>query len=267
VSLAGVPQGKITVPSAIWAIAHDREIVPAWENLAGGLTFFLHGKGEDLYAKWMPVTGAIDLGEESARLEWARPHTPVPEVLEVGHDNEGSWLVTRAIDAKNAVAPEWIAEPEVAVRAIGVGLRQLHERLPREECPFSWSRETRLASALSLIANRGVEREALHELHTNLSDEEIVEILTSWSTDDDLVVCHGDACAPNTLLDKSGLWCAHVDFGCLGVADRWADLSVASWSTQWNYGPGWERILYDAYEIEPVEEKIRFYRLLWDVSV
>src|SRR5690242_5385406 len=50
---------------------------------------------------------------------------------------------------------------------------------------------------------------------------------------DRLVVCHGDACAPNTLLGDDGGWSGHVDLGALGVADRWADLAVATWSLDW----------------------------------
>jgi kanamycin kinase len=80
------------------------------------------------------------------------------------------------------------------------------------------------------------------------------------------VVCHGDACAPNTLIDDSGACSGHVDFGHLGVADRWADLSIATWSLDWNYGPGWQHMLLDAYGVEPDEERISYYRLLWDLS-
>jgi len=83
---------------------------------------------------------------------------------------------------------------------------------------------------------------------------------------DKLVVCHGDACAPNTLLDDDGRWSAHVDLGALGIADRWADLAVTTWSTIWNYGPGWEDALLDAYGIEPDARRMRYYRLLWDVG-
>ncbi len=71
---------------------------------------------------------------------------------------------------------------------------------------------------------------------------------------DRLVVCHGDACAPNTLL------------GALGVADRWADIAVATWSTRWNYGPGWEDLLLDAYGIARDDEGTDFYRRLWDAT-
>ena len=41
-------------------------------------------------------------------------------------------------------------------------------------------------------------------------------------------------------LAADGRCSGQVDLGELGVADRWADLAVATWSTTWNYGPGWE---------------------------
>ena len=57
----------------------------------------------------------------------------------------------------------------------------------------------------------------------------------------------------------------HVDFGAMGVGDRWSDLAVASWSTTWNYGPGWEEALIEAYGVEPDWERLRYYRLLWQL--
>ncbi len=63
-----------------------------------------------------------------------------------------------------------------------------------------------------------------------------------------------------------GRWSGHVDLGELGVADRWADLAVATWSTTWNYGPGWEIPLLDAYGVPPDPPRTRFYRLLWDLG-
>lgn len=77
------------------------------------------------------------------------------------------------------------------------------------------------------------------------------------------VVCHGDACAPNTLIDHAGRWAGHVDLGGLGIGDRWADLAIATWSTEWNYGPGWEGTLLAAYGIPPDPERTRLYRALW----
>jgi kanamycin kinase len=83
---------------------------------------------------------------------------------------------------------------------------------------------------------------------------------------DRLVVCHGDACAPNTLITEDGRWSGHVDLGDLGVADRWADLAIASWSLAWNYGPGWDGLLLDAYGVAADPGRTRYYRLLWDLG-
>ncbi len=82
---------------------------------------------------------------------------------------------------------------------------------------------------------------------------------------DRLVVCHGDPCTPNTLIDADGRCSGHVDLASLGTADRWADLAVATWSTEWNYGPGWEDTFLQAYAIEPDPERTAFYRALWDL--
>ena len=81
---------------------------------------------------------------------------------------------------------------------------------------------------------------------------------------DRLVVCHGDACVPNTLVGDDGQWTAHVDLGSLGLADRWADLAVASENLDANFGPGHQPAFFAAYGIEPDEERIAYYRALWN---
>lgn len=43
-------------------------------------------------------------------------------------------------------------------------------------------------------------------------------------------------------------------------------LAVATWSTTWNYGPGREIPLLDAYGIAPDGDRIRYYRLLWELG-
>jgi aminoglycoside phosphotransferase len=93
-----------------------------------------------------------------------------------------------------------------------------------------------------------------------------LELLADIPPADRLVVCHGDACAPNTMLAPDGRSSAHADLGCLSVADRWADLVVATWSSEWNYGPGWEDKLLDAYGVTPDPDRTRYYRLLWELD-
>jgi hypothetical protein len=45
-----------------------------------------------------------------------------------------------------------------------------------------------------------------------------------------------------------------------------ADLAVSTWSTEWNYGPGWEDVLLAAYGVDPDPARTRYYRLLCDLG-
>jgi kanamycin kinase len=212
--IASAPTGPVEVPGLVRAFVRG-EPEAVWENELGGLTF----RDGDRYLKWNPLGSGVDLEDERARIAWAAPHTPVPEVLDVGRDDHGQVLVTRALAGRSAV----LGEPAVAARAVGEGLRAMHEALPVATCPWVW-------------------REG----------------------DDDLVVCHGDPCVPNTIVGDDGGWTGHVDLGRLGVANRWADLAVASENLDLNFGEGWQPLFFDAYGIARDEDRIHHYRALWN---
>lgn len=263
-TLAGPPTGRVRIPAAVRAIAGARAVVPVWRNEAGGLTFELAGAGGDrLFVKWAPAGGRWRLDAERPRLAWAGGFTEVPEVVDGGHDADGAWLVTRALPGTNAVTGRWRRRPELAVPAVAEGLRRWHDGLPVEACPFAWSAEDRVDAARRTA---GLDPGRWHAEHRHLSVGEALERIAAVPPIDRAVVCHGDACAPNTLLDDDGRCCGHVDVGRLGVGDRWADLAVASWSAEWNYGPGWGEVLVEAYGVAPDPVRSAYYRLLWDLT-
>lgn len=262
--LAGPPDQPVTTPEAVRRLIGARDSAVVWRNGEGGLTFRVEDSSGGFHLKWSPQTSSTNLLVESEKLAWAVNFTPVPRVLDAGEDADGTWLMTRTIGADNAVATRWQRDPRRATAALGRGLRSMHEALPVAPCPFSWSALQRrdavranYEAAAELVTHEWSQFADEHTRSSTLGDLAVVPL-------EDEVVCHGDACAPNTLLATDGSWVAHVDLGSLGVADRWADLAVMSWSADWNYGPGWESNIYDAYGIDPDIEKIRYYRLLWE---
>lgn len=243
--LASAPREPVAVPAAVRALAADDDVTPVWRNQLGGLTFRLVGAAGTRYVKWVAHgTPELDLAAEAERLAWATRYTAVPRVLGRGHDEDGAWLVTAALPGRSAVDPAWKARPDEAARAIGAGLRALHDSLPVDACPFSWSAQER-ADRLDAAAR---------------------ERLGPIPAVDRLVVCHGDACAPNTLVADDGAPAGHVDLGTLGVGDRWADLATASMSLGWNYAGDHEAAFFAAYGIAPDAERIAFYRHLWNLG-
>lgn len=242
-----IPSSSTPVPQKVRELAHGVPVVPVWHNELGGLTFRAHGPKGTRFIKFVPLNDETDAAAEAERLAWAAGFTPVPRVIEFGSNETHEWLVTAGLPGRSAVSPEWTARPAVAVAALGAGLRALHEALPVADCPFDWSVASRDARASA----RGI------LVPTSLRTPPPI---------DRLVVCHGDACAPNTLLDDEGRWSGHVDLGSLGVADRWADITVAAMSTEWNYGPGWSGAVLAAYGVAPDEERMAFYRELWNAT-
>jgi aminoglycoside phosphotransferase len=254
------------VPAPVAAVAAGRPAREVWENMLGGRTFEVGSGGARCFVKWTPAASGISLADEAARMAWAGAFTPVPRVIGQGADEAGSWLVTSPLPGQSAVMPRWQADPAAAVTAIGEGLRALHEALPARACPFSWMAADRLADARRRAGDGRIDPAGWDEEHRPLGTARALGLLADIPPADRLVVCHGDACAPNTLITEDGRWSGHVDLGELGVADRWADLAIATWSAGWNYGPGWERPLLDAYGVRPDPDRTRYYRLLWELG-
>lgn len=239
-----IPLEPVPVPPGVRALAGGATLTPVWLNRLGGVTF---RTDDDRYIRWDPQDPELHPAGEVARLLWAAGHITVPEVLAHGEDADNSWLVTAAIPGRSAVDPRWLADPATAVPAVGRGLRALHDALPARDCPFDWGVTARIEDA----ASRGIR---------------VPDALHTPPPVDRLVVCHGDACCPNTLLDDDGQPVAHVDLGALGRADRWADIAVAAMSTEWNYGPGWGDALVEAYGVAPDRVRMAYYRDLWNAT-
>ena len=239
-----IPTEPVDVPDVVLSLAGEAALEPVWVNELGGITF---RTDDGRFIKHGPRNAETTFAGEAERLAWAARFAAVPRVLTHGADASQEWLVSAAIPGESAVVPRWVAQPATAVRAIGEGLRALHDALPVDECPFEWSVPSRRANA----ERRGIR---------------VPDDLREPPPVDRLVVCHGDACSPNTLISDDGTWSGHVDFGALGTGDRWADIAVAAMSTEWNYGPGWDEALIHAYGVEPDHLRLAYYRDLWNAT-
>ena len=245
--ISGPPSADHPVPPAVRAAAGPAEIEGIWQNALGGVTYRI-GSGEQIrFAKWSPgcpPEAEGDLKTEAQRMTWAGKFIRVPEVLSCEEQADGQLLITAALHGHRAASSLGKSDPARSAHAVGHGLRQMHDALPIGACPFDWDLESRIQ---------------------HLPADQQAEFLDN-APELDLVVCHGDACLPNTIITDDHEFSAHVDLGMLGLADRWADLAIAAWSTEWNYGPGFEQYVYAGYGIEPDERKISFYRRVWDAA-
>jgi kanamycin kinase len=206
------------------------------------------------------------LRAESERMVWAAPYLPVPVVVVLAELGDVSILLTEALPGQDATAALWRDDLPGLVQALGHGLRRFHEAVGEEWCPFRFD----LARALSHVEDRvrrdDVCRDGFHPEHAHLTPAGALAELEALAPDtEDLVVCHGDFCPPNMLL-QDGAVTGFVDLGELGAADRWWDIAVGGWSVGWNFGEELEPLFYESYGIGPDPARIRFFRLLYDLA-
>jgi len=255
------------IPEALLAAHSGWRTEVAYQSFPAVITYRLTNPGADTrYLKVAELGCFPTLASEADRMRWARSHLPVPLVVDHGADERVQWLLTEALPGADGTAERWRPDPEIVVERLAKGLRRFHEA-PVSECPFDFT----LDSALTLARDRlgaGLIEPArdFHPEFAHLSAAQALRFLSEERPrSEDLVVCHGDYCAPNVLLEEEKGVTGFVDLGELGVADRWWDLAVATWSVTWNFGPGLEERFLAEYGVPRDPQRTEYYRLLYDV--
>lgn len=259
-------QVPLAIPDPVRAPHRGWQTVLAYAYGPETPTWRLDGpSGERRFLKVAPIRRDPGLAAERVRMEWAAGRLPVPAVLDSGTDGKIEWLLTAALPGVDATAPELLSAPISVVPILARGLRAIHET-PANDCPFVFRIPTALARARRRVAAGLVDpADDLHPEHRHLTPKQAVEVLEATRPGtEDLVLCHGDYCFPNVLIEGDRV-VGYVDLGEMGLADRWWDLAVATWSVTWNAGPGWERLFLESYGIAPDDARIAFYRLLYDL--
>lgn len=223
------------------------------------------------FAKIAPVARSADLAGERDRLAWLDGRgVACPEILDWREGEEGACLVMTAIPGVPAAdlsgSDLLKAWPSMA-RQLGI----LHE-LPADQCPFDRSLSIMFERAADVVARKAVNRDFLPDEDMNTPARELLErverdLPTRFEQElIDRVVCHGDACMPNFMIDPESFQCTGlIDLGRLGTADRYVDLALMvanaseSWASREEEAEAFA-ILFGTLGIQvPDKERLAFY--------
>lgn len=241
----------------------------AWEEVAigcsGARVIRLTEAGQPVrYLKVAPGALRRELRAEREALAWLYGRLPVPETLAYAEDAGFAYLLLAEVPGIMACDACFAADAPALARLLGAGLRQLHA-LDTSTCSLDQRLDRKLAFAARNIA-AGLVDEA--EVDSGGRAEDAAGLLR-WLREhrpatEDLVFTHGDYCLPNVFInaERTGI-SGFIDLGRAGVADRYQDLALAARSLGYNFGPGWESPLWEAYGLEAVDtEKLDYYVLL-----
>lgn len=224
-----------------------------------------------VYAKIAPAQRSADLIGERNRLAWLSAQGFVgPEIVDWREAEEGSCLEMTAvpgIPASELSGADLLKAWSSIARQIGT----LHELAPGR-CPFDRGLSVMFDRAADVVARNAVNPAFLSEdersvpatmLLAKIADELPIRLQQEATG---RVVCHGDACMPNIMVDPKTFHCTGViDLGRLGTADRYVDLTLMlanareSWESRADEAQAFA-ILFDTLGIRaPDSGRLAFY--------
>jgi len=169
-------------------------------------------------------------------------------VLATGVVDGVSWMLTEGLTGVPASDTKWRCDPRRTASSLGRAVRLFHDALAPAvpACPWSWRVTDRVAAR---------------------PDSPDAAVLAAAAPEEvDLVVGHGDLCAPNILLAEDGSVTGFVDLGKLGVADRASDLGCQVWSLEFNQLGAVVDDFLDAYGPDVDRAAVRWYRNFYTVA-
>lgn len=245
----------------------------SWQPVVAGesgAAVFRRSDGR-VYAKLAPPSQAAALRDERQRNEWASAQgLSVPVVVDWIERDHGNCLVTAALPG--VPASELPAEQLLqSWPSIAAQLRRLHQ-IPADTCPFERPLSALYERAVDVVASGAVNPDflAVEDLDTppaQLLARATAELPLRLAQErEQRVVCHGDACLPNFLVDADTLQCTGLlDLGRLGLADPYVDFSLllANASESWTspaQAKAARALLFDTHGITaPDEDRLAFY--------
>ncbi len=260
------PTLGLEVPPEIEKEHPDWDIEVAWHCFSQAITRRLTSPGgETRFLKMVKAGRYPSIIDEAARMRWAKPFLPVPEILAEGATGRAQWLLTEGLPGLDGTHPALQADAPRLVKLLAHALRRFHQA-PVKGCLFDFRLDAALQHACARLETGLIDpEEHFHNEFKHLTAEQALEhLVAARPRDEELVVCHGDYCVPNILFHEGSL-SGFVDLGELGVADVWWDLAVATWSLDWNLGPGFQEFFLKEYGAVPDPARIQYYRLLYDV--
>ena len=213
-------------------------------EMSGAKVFKLEDRNETLFLKFAPISSdpdpAFSIQAEADRLKWLRSKKLAVPKIEMLLEHRGlEYLLMTAIPGRDASQP-WPSDQIPSIIAkLAAGLRTWHDT-NTNDCPYQLSLVTRIAQARARTQNTGLKLE-------------LEALLEHTPKHEDLVLCHGDPCVPNVLLNDDLEISGWIDLGRAGVMDRHWDLALIVGSLEMDLNPqfnGWSEYFLEAYGLD-----------------
>ena len=226
---------------------------------------------EDMVLKIQPDSNMA--GNEHQMTRWLQGKLPVPEIIEEAFVDGTRFLLMSRIPGMHLCKPEILDDQVLLAELVAEGLRQLWA-VDITGCPADRTLDQKFKEIEAGIRSGTITMEYARQEETYgpsgfRTPSELFDWLVKHRPEEEKVLVHGDYCLPN-IFCKGRKLNGFIDLGQAGMADKWVDIEMVSWS-MWANSTGQfggkcrtfdKKLLYDALDMQPDDEKIRYYSLL-----
>lgn len=226
---------------------------------------------DDKVLKIQPDSNAA--GNEHQMLHWLQGKLPVPKIIEEAFVDGMRYLLMSRIRGSYLCEEAILDDQYRLAELVADGLRKLWA-VDISACPTNRTLDAKFREIEAGIRSGAITLETARQDDTYgpggfASPASLFDWLVRHRPTEEPVLSHGDYCLPNIFCDNNGLT-GFIDLGYAGIADKWVDIEKVSWSMWANSTGPYSRIkrnfdrnlLFDALDIQPDEERIRYYSLL-----
>lgn len=206
-------------------------------------------------------------------MRWLEGKLPVPRVLCWERDEACQYLLMSRIPGKMSCDDVFLEKPGELATRLADALRLLWS-VDTAGCPRIRDLDAELREARYRVENGLVDLDDAEPATFGEGSFRDPADLLRWLEENrpsyEPVLSHGDFCLPNILFDGERLG-GFIDLGDMGVGDKWRDIALC-WRSLRNNAAGdyggrvWPDVqadlLFEALEVEPKPEKLRYYLLL-----
>lgn len=216
------------------------------------------------------------LSEESqneyAMLRWLGDKLPVPRVLAREGREGRDFLLMERCPGGMACAERYMSQPDLLCSLLADTLKALWA-VDIRDCPADWRLDHKLEAAEYNVKNGLVDVDNVEPDTFGpggfRDPADLLGWLKSHRPAEESVLTHGDFCLSNIFGNGDRLT-GLIDLGRAGAGDRWCDIALCCRDLRHTFEdiysdrpyPDYDSLLFRALEIEPDEEKLRYYMLL-----
>jgi kanamycin kinase/aminoglycoside 3'-phosphotransferase-3 len=213
---------------------------------------------------------------ETKLLYWLDGKLPVPKIIEAIVQDGYNFLLMSKLPGEIACSDKNLSNIEDTILALAKGLKMLWT-INITDCPCSSTISDKLAQVKYDIDNDLVDMDNFDvETFTTEGFKNVLDLYNYLDQNrpvEDLVFSHGDYYLPNIFVSDREIT-GFLDLGNGGISDRWQDIALCVRTLRSrhmrfaNRGEDvyqkYKALLFHQLGIEPDEEKIRYFILLYE---